>query len=438
MTSPPPATAAVAGEAAAGPDARRGLWICWWIFPVFYTLFGLIFVPLTRVMPPPRPGMTVPEIVTFFGAHRLGIQIGFGLLMVVIGGGSIVNGLVAHQMRRMTVSPVFAYAYIATLAVGAIPGCLFAAFSFLTATFRPDRDPHIVALLYDTGLLTFVGSLGCFATQYLILAIAILLDRKKVFPNWFAYVSVWQVVTELLAAPVFVFRRGPFAWNGVISFWEGTALFGVYIACLIMLLRKAIAAPDGPAAGPARSAAPARGLPGDPDMWVFVLGDLVIFSVYFIVYLVYRGHEPGVFLAAQRHLSLLAGAVNTLVLLASSRFVAHAMRAARDGDAARALRRVACGGACGLVFAAVKAGEWCWLVSHGLTVTRDDFFMFYFALTGVHLFHVLLGVLILGIAARELRNPWLRRVRVVEACAVYWHMVDLLWVILFALLYVMR
>lgn len=420
------------GETVAA-DTRRGLWICWWIFPAFYTLFAVIFVPLTRVMPPPSPGMSVPEIAAFFAAHRAGIQIGFGLLMVVIGGGSILNGLVAHQMRRMTVNPAFAYGYIGTLAVGAIPGCLLAAFLFLTAALRPERDPHILALLYDTGLLSFVGSMGCFAAQYLILAVAIFLDRNKIFPNWFAYVSLWQVVTELLAGPVFVFRRGPFAWNGVISFWEGTAIFGVYIACLIMLVRKAIERPPG-----ARPRPEARNLPGDIHMWVFVLGDLVIFSVYFIVYLVYRAHEPALFLAAQRHLSLIAGTVNTLVLLAGSQLAARAVRAARDGNPDRALRRVAGAAACGAVFIVIKAGEWSALIAGGHTVTSGDFFMFYFSLTGVHLFHVLLGLLILGIAVRELRDPRLRRVRVVEACAVYWHMVDLLWVLLFALLYVMR
>jgi hypothetical protein len=66
------------------------------------------------------------------------------------------------------------------------------------------------------------------------------LDRNAILPKWMAYVSIWQVVTELLAAPVFVFQRGPFAWNGAIAFYEGTVLFGVYIACLIPLLRKAI------------------------------------------------------------------------------------------------------------------------------------------------------------------------------------------------------
>ena len=64
------------------------------------------------------------------------------------------------------VSPVLAYAYLAALAVAALPGCLFCGLMFSLAAFRPDRDPQIIALLYDMGLLSFVGSLGCFVTQY--------------------------------------------------------------------------------------------------------------------------------------------------------------------------------------------------------------------------------------------------------------------------------
>jgi hypothetical protein len=94
--------------------------------------------------------------------------------------------------------------------------------------------------------MTFVGSLGCFTTQYLVLAIAILLDRNKVLPNWLAYVALWQIVTEIVAAPLFVFDDGPFAWDGSISFYEGTAIFVVYQAGIIVLLRKAVvAAPAG-------------------------------------------------------------------------------------------------------------------------------------------------------------------------------------------------
>ncbi len=173
-------------------------------------------------------------------------------------------------------------------------------------------------------------------------------------------------------------------------------------------------------------------------MWVFVIGDLVIFSVYFIVFMAYRGSERALFLESQRHLSLGTGVVNTLVLLASSRFVALAAAAARAGNPGRAMRLTVCCGLCGLLFLLIKIYEWYSAVSHGFTVQRNDFFMFYYTLTGVHLFHVLLGMIILVIMRRELRDPRLRRVSVVEAGAIYWHMVDLLWVVIFALVYVLR
>lgn len=215
-------------------------WICWWTIPIFYNLFGLIFVALTRVMPPPRPDVGPEQIVAFFHAHSLTIRIGFGLLMIVVGFSCVANGLIALQIKRMSVTPVFAYAYIAALAVGVVPGCLFAAFAFLAAAFRPDRAPQITVMLYDLGLLSFVGSLGCFATQNMVLALAIFLDKNDILPKWFAYMSIWMIVTELLAAPVFIFKAGPLAWNGSISFWVGTAVFVAWEICIITLLYSVI------------------------------------------------------------------------------------------------------------------------------------------------------------------------------------------------------
>lgn len=224
----------------AAPQRNTDLWICFWVVPTFYSLFGLIFVPLTRVMPPPRPDVTADQMVNFLHQHALTIQIGFALLMIIIGFAGVANGIVVFEIKRMSVSPAFGYAYLGALAVGALPGCLMAAISFLTAVFRPDRGTEIVALLYELTFLSFVGSLGCFSAAYLVFAIAILLDRNDVFPKWLAYISIWQIVTELLAAPVFIFRSGPLAWNGSISFWMGTAIFGFWEVCLIVLLKKAV------------------------------------------------------------------------------------------------------------------------------------------------------------------------------------------------------
>lgn len=179
-------------------------------------------------------------------------------------------------------------------------------------------------------------------------------------------------------------------------------------------------------------------LPGDGSMWVFVLGDLVIFGAYFLIFMVYRNQERELFLESQQHLSLTVGVVNTLVLLASSWFVATSVQATRAGDYQRALRLTLLGGGCGILFLAVKAYEWTSKISQGYTFPSNNFFMFYYLLTGVHLIHVALGLVFLGVTFVELRKPHLRRILMVESGATYWHMVDLLWIVIFALLYVMR
>ncbi|HUL99345.1 MAG TPA: hypothetical protein VLU24_08010 [Mycobacterium sp.] len=221
------------------PAGKRDVWIVFWIVPAFYTAFGIIFFALARVMPPPRPDVTTAQKVDFFAAHATTIQIGFGILILIVGGAGVANGIVMYHMKRMSVGSVLAYAYMGSLAVGALPGCLLVAFCFLTAVYRPGRDPELLALLYDLGLLSYVGSLGCFTTAWIALAIAILYDKNRIFPKWFAYVTVWQIVTEIMAIPVFVSKAGPFAWNGSIAFWEGTIIFGFWLSCLIVFLKKA-------------------------------------------------------------------------------------------------------------------------------------------------------------------------------------------------------
>jgi nitric oxide reductase NorE protein len=173
-------------------------------------------------------------------------------------------------------------------------------------------------------------------------------------------------------------------------------------------------------------------------MWVMVIGDLIAFGAYFIIFMVHRAMKPAEFLASQQHLSLNVGVLNTLVLLASSWFVARGVQFARAGDHTHALRFTYLGGFCGVLFILIKAYEWSAKIAQGYTMPSNEFFMFYYMLTGVHLFHVGLGLLILGIVVRELRNPRRRRISMVESGATFWHMVDLLWIVIFALLYVMR
>ncbi|ORX05209.1 cytochrome C oxidase subunit III [Mycobacterium triplex] len=197
---------------------------------------------------------------------------------------------------------------------------------------------------------------------------------------------------------------------------------------------------DDADARPAESANQSRVpyLPGDGAMWFFVLGDMIIFGSYFIAFMIFRARETSAFNAAQHDLYLDVGVANTLLLLFSSWLAARAVLAARDDDCERTTRLLAGTGACGAVFIVLKLLEWWLEFSAGHTFPSSSFMSFYFVLTGVHMLHVIMGLVILTVITIHIRANADRRAQVVEQGTTYWHMVDLLWVIIFALLYVLR
>jgi len=179
-------------------------------------------------------------------------------------------------------------------------------------------------------------------------------------------------------------------------------------------------------------------VPGELSMWFFVIGDLLIFGAYFIGYVYYRGQDPDLFLQSQARLNLDIGAINTVILLTSSLFVALGTSAARNDKVQEAIRLFGIAFALGVAFPVMKAFEYIPEVTAGVTPGTNLFFMYYFVMTGLHLCHVTLGLVILGFVIRSLRVSAKPRISFVETAATYWHMVDLLWILLFALLYLMR
>ena len=181
-----------------------------------------------------------------------------------------------------------------------------------------------------------------------------------------------------------------------------------------------------------------RHCPGRGSMWFFVIGDLWIFSSYFACYVHDRAQHPEMFLQGQQLLSQPIGVLNTVILLTSSLFVALCVQATRAGEIVYASRFLALGSACGAAFMLVKAGEWYSKIHAGLPGSTSPFFIYYFMLTGLHVVHVSLGLIILALLWRELRGTKQPRVEFAETCATYWHMVDSLWIAIFALLYLVK
>lgn len=181
---------------------------------------------------------------------------------------------------------------------------------------------------------------------------------------------------------------------------------------------------------------PGRHVPGEPGLWILILGDLTVFAVLFGAFLVDRHGAPDVFASSRHDLTLVAGAVNTLILVTSSLLVAEAVARHRAGDPA-ASRAVLGAIGCGVAFVAIKALEWSQLLADGHDPAANTFLTWFYVLTGLHLLHLLLGLTGLAVLRRVLRRETAKpgdRL-VVEGVATYWHMVDLLWIVIFPLVY---
>lgn len=190
-------------------------------------------------------------------------------------------------------------------------------------------------------------------------------------------------------------------------------------------------------------------------MWAFLSTEVLFFGGLFLLYAVYRAQNPAMFTAASRHLDLTLGTINTAVLLTSSFTVALAVHAAQQGKANRVMLMLGLTIAMAGAFLVIKAFEYSHKVHDGLVpgalfnprqgiglgADSELFFSLYFVTTGLHAVHVIVGIGLLVATAlivrrdRDRDEVSARRVNLVEMTGLYWHFVDLVWIYLFPLLY---
>ena len=223
---------------------KRELWLAWYTMVVFYQLFFLVFFVLTRTQPPPHPDWEPDRVAQWFADNRTGLLSGFGIMFVVTGMAAVCNALIAYSMRRMSVSPVFGYSYLVLYGLSAVPGMLLMCVSLTVGAMRPDRDPQLLRWIYEFAFLSFVGTMGVFLIGSLVWMAAILIDKNRVMPKWFGYLNLCNALTEVVVSPAWIFKRGVFAWNGLIAWWIDMVVFGIYTGAFIYLLRRMIQRED--------------------------------------------------------------------------------------------------------------------------------------------------------------------------------------------------
>ncbi|MEJ2591288.1 MAG: cytochrome c oxidase subunit 3 family protein [Candidatus Thiodiazotropha sp.] len=180
--------------------------------------------------------------------------------------------------------------------------------------------------------------------------------------------------------------------------------------------------------------------PGDLAIWVFILAELAAFAAFFGAYAFTRMRHVELFNHFQQTLDKTAALINTFALITSSYFVVRALSAIREDDSRGCVRWLLAALAMGAIFLGVKSQEYAHHIEAGIRLSTNTFYMFYLSLTFFHFMHVIMGMLILGaVALKAHRGGYSAAQHTgVETGASYWHMVDLVWLILFPLVYVMR
>ena len=185
-------------------------------------------------------------------------------------------------------------------------------------------------------------------------------------------------------------------------------------------------------------------------MWVFLATEVLFFGGMFMAYTIYRMWYPDGWVAASHHLDVGLGAFNTAVLIGSSLTMALAVRAAQTGNRSAQVTFLVLTMVLGATFLGVKAVEYADKFEHHLVPgpnflfedaryanTAQIFFSVYFAMTGMHALHMVIGLgLLTWLLVRALRGAFTTQWNTpVELVGLYWHFVDIIWIFLFPLLY---
>jgi cytochrome c oxidase subunit 3 len=185
-------------------------------------------------------------------------------------------------------------------------------------------------------------------------------------------------------------------------------------------------------------------------MWLFLFTELLLFGGLFIVYLIYRMLNADAFLAASYELDVTMGTVNTVVLLVSSMTIAMSITAIQKGDSKKSIQLLGITLGLSLVFMVIKYFEWSAKISYGLFPGLEAFnnlpkgealyFFLYFIMTGLHALHIIIGAVLIVVTIHRTRKGLVtaEKYSLTENAGLYWHLVDLIWIYLFPLFYLIH
>lgn len=216
--------------------------ICLWLVPFVVFLFAVALVNFKGFFPPVSPAASAEEVAAFYRDNLGSIRASMILCNLI--GVSLIPFfavIVVQMMRMASASRVFAYSYLVAVVNGATLFAL-ADLAWLVAAYRPERNPQLTMLLNDVAWFAFISPVGFVMVQNFCLAMAVYFDNgaRRVFPRWVGHFNMATVFLIAPSAFALMYKTGPLAWDGAISFWLRMATFAVYIAVMFFVVRRAI------------------------------------------------------------------------------------------------------------------------------------------------------------------------------------------------------
>lgn len=213
-----------------------------WITAISMAVMLVAYAAFPGFWPPLSPQMSADAVAQFYRDNSGWIR--FSMVTFNLCGMMLLPlfCVITVQIKRMAARcQVFAYCYLMATVSGATIFALFAIF-LATAAYRPGRDPDLILVLNDLGWIVFVAPVGMALIQNLILALAIRYDDKTapIYPRWVGRLALVVALAMAPAAFSMTVMTGPFAWNGVISFWVRNVAYGGFLIVMMIVTWRAV------------------------------------------------------------------------------------------------------------------------------------------------------------------------------------------------------
>ncbi|MCC6635835.1 MAG: cytochrome c oxidase subunit 3 [Chitinophagaceae bacterium] len=177
--------------------------------------------------------------------------------------------------------------------------------------------------------------------------------------------------------------------------------------------------------------------PGGILIWLLMMLELFTFSGAILFFLIHKKNEYKVFETAKKTLSPTIGTINTIVLIGSGFFIANAIQYLKGDEKNKAVKYTTYSLLLGILFLIIKSTEYYLKLNSGISFNENIFFNYYWLLTGFHFVHVLFGIGLLYYLLTSIKHDLYHKNNTFDAqsIATYWHICDLIWIIIFPVLY---